>query len=62
MKHAFLNRSIDDRHRLSEHRLRFLAASSVDCCAQLLDLSTQGAAIPAVYFIAPLGLSYPFFG
>jgi hypothetical protein len=62
MKHAFLNRPIDDRHRLTEHCLSFLAISAFDGGAQLLNLSAQVASIAAVYFIAPLGLSYPFLG
>jgi hypothetical protein len=57
MKHALLNRSIDDRYGFPKHRPRFFAIAAFDRGSQLFDLSAQMASVAAVYFIAPLGLS-----
>lgn len=60
MKHAFLNRSIDDRDCLPENCLCLIAISAFYRGAKFLDLSAQMASIAAVYFVAPDGLPYAF--
>jgi len=57
MQYAFLDGSIDHGHSLRKERLSLFSVTLFDCGSQSLDLGAQRAAVAAIDFISPLGLS-----